>query len=169
MGDFRQRGGNRFGGSHGGGFGGRDSSRSGGRDRGPVTMHQAICSQCGKPCEVPFQPTSGKPVYCSECFETKRDSEGTSGGGRFPQKSFNRYESPARTSFGGGADKGSGDEVKKQLELLNTKMDQLITAIGAMKDAHSVITKEKVEEKIQKMPVVKIKKATKTVVKKAKK
>ncbi len=169
MGDFRQRGGNRFGGSHGGGFGGRDGGRSGGRDRGPVTMHQAICSQCGKACEVPFQPTSGKPVYCSECFETKRDSEGASGGGRFPQKSFNRYGAPVRTSFGGGPDKGNGDEVKKQLELLNTKMDQLIKTIEAMKGAHSLITKEKVEEKTQKVPTAKIKKVIKTVAKKAKK
>jgi hypothetical protein len=47
-------------------------------------------------------------------------------------------------------------------------MDQLITAIGAMKDTHPVITKEKVEEKIQKVPVTKIKKAAKAVVKKAK-
>ena len=29
-----------------------------------------ICDKCGKECEVPFKPTSSKPVYCSDCFKT---------------------------------------------------------------------------------------------------
>ncbi len=31
-------------------------------------MTKVICSLCGKECEVPFKPTSTKPVYCDECF-----------------------------------------------------------------------------------------------------
>lgn len=31
-------------------------------------MYDAVCAACGKPCKVPFQPTEGRPVYCSECF-----------------------------------------------------------------------------------------------------
>src|SRR3990167_9138900 len=58
-----------FGGGRGG-FGGR-----GGRDRGPVEMHDAICDNCGKSCEVPFRPTSGKPIFCSNCFEGKRGTD----------------------------------------------------------------------------------------------
>jgi CxxC-x17-CxxC domain-containing protein len=41
-------------------------------DRGPREMHKAICSECGKECEVPFKPTEGKPVFCKECFAKKR-------------------------------------------------------------------------------------------------
>ncbi len=41
-------------------------------DRGPREMHKAVCSECGKECEVPFKPTEGKPVYCRECFQKKR-------------------------------------------------------------------------------------------------
>ena len=41
-------------------------------DRGPREMHKAICSECGKECEVPFQPTEGKPVFCRECFAKRR-------------------------------------------------------------------------------------------------
>ena len=26
------------------------------------------CANCGKEAKVPFQPTSDRPVYCSECF-----------------------------------------------------------------------------------------------------
>jgi CxxC-x17-CxxC domain-containing protein len=32
-------------------------------------MHKAVCSDCGEECEVPFEPTQGKPIYCNECWE----------------------------------------------------------------------------------------------------
>ncbi len=35
-------------------------------------MHKTVCTKCGKPCEVPFKPTEGKPVYCKECFEKNK-------------------------------------------------------------------------------------------------
>jgi CxxC-x17-CxxC domain-containing protein len=44
----------------------------GGYDRGPREMFAATCSRCGKSTEVPFQPTSGKPVYCADCFRQVR-------------------------------------------------------------------------------------------------
>jgi len=31
-------------------------------------MHDAICANCGRPCQVPFEPRSDRPVYCSDCF-----------------------------------------------------------------------------------------------------
>ena len=57
--------------SHGGGRGGFGGGRSsfGGGDRGDREMFDATCSNCGKNCQVPFRPTNGKPVYCSDCFE----------------------------------------------------------------------------------------------------
>ncbi len=60
-------------GGNSGGFKRRDfNDRS---SRGPVEMHQAICDKCGKECEVPFRPTSGKPVFCSNCFEKNEPSQ----------------------------------------------------------------------------------------------
>ena len=56
-------------GSYGGGGGG---GGYGDRDRGPREMFAATCSSCGKEAQVPFRPTSGKPVYCSDCFRTQR-------------------------------------------------------------------------------------------------
>ena len=53
-------------GSYGGGGGG------GSYDRGPREMFSATCSSCGKDAQVPFRPTSGKPVYCSDCFRSQR-------------------------------------------------------------------------------------------------
>lgn len=35
-------------------------------------MHDAVCSDCGQPCQVPFKPTEGRPVYCRECFRKHR-------------------------------------------------------------------------------------------------
>jgi CxxC-x17-CxxC domain-containing protein len=59
-----------YGGSYGGGGGsyGGDSGYS----RGPREMFTATCSSCGKEAQVPFRPTSGKPVYCSDCFALRR-------------------------------------------------------------------------------------------------
>jgi CxxC-x17-CxxC domain-containing protein len=31
-------------------------------------MYPAVCVECGKDCEVPFEPREGRPVYCSECY-----------------------------------------------------------------------------------------------------
>jgi CxxC-x17-CxxC domain-containing protein len=32
------------------------------------------CSECGKETTVPFRPTPGRPVFCSECFHEHRNS-----------------------------------------------------------------------------------------------
>jgi CxxC-x17-CxxC domain-containing protein len=52
-------------GSYGGGS-------SYGGERAPREMFAATCSSCGKEAQVPFRPTSGKPVYCSDCFRSQR-------------------------------------------------------------------------------------------------
>lgn len=53
------------------GFGrrGTGSRFDGGKSRADYEMHKAICDRCGNECEVPFRPTSGKPVYCSDCYK----------------------------------------------------------------------------------------------------
>ena len=57
-----------------GGGGGYGASGGGGgfRERRPREMFEATCSNCGKPATVPFRPTSGKPVYCDDCFSRRR-------------------------------------------------------------------------------------------------
>lgn len=42
------------------------------RDRRDVQMTQVTCSSCGEECEVPFKPTSDKPVYCDNCFSKNK-------------------------------------------------------------------------------------------------
>jgi CxxC-x17-CxxC domain-containing protein len=65
--------GNRGGyGDSGYGSGGYSSGGSSYGSRGPREMFTATCSSCGKEAQVPFRPTSGKPVYCSDCFALRR-------------------------------------------------------------------------------------------------
>jgi CxxC-x17-CxxC domain-containing protein len=60
------------GGGYGGGGGGYGGGGGGYRDRGPREMFSTTCSNCGREAKVPFRPTSGKPVYCSDCFSARR-------------------------------------------------------------------------------------------------
>ncbi|HEY81999.1 MAG TPA: zinc-binding protein [Dehalococcoidia bacterium] len=35
-------------------------------------MFPAICAECGRDTEVPFEPRGDRPVYCSECYRKVR-------------------------------------------------------------------------------------------------
>ena len=78
-GDSSGGGGGYSSGGYGGGSYGGSSSRGGygggggsSYSRGPREMFDATCSNCGKATQVPFRPTSGKPVYCNDCFAARR-------------------------------------------------------------------------------------------------
>jgi len=43
----------------------KQNSRGG---SGTRQMYDAVCSSCGRPCKVPFEPRGDRPVYCSDCF-----------------------------------------------------------------------------------------------------
>lgn len=42
------------------------------RERPQREMFDAVCAECGGTARVPFRPTGARPVYCSNCFQTKR-------------------------------------------------------------------------------------------------
>ena len=78
-------------------FGGRDSKRpirrdSSSRDEMSARSHNreghnsperslrtemfgTICDKCKRRCKVPFKPSGGKPVYCSDCFRKNESYE----------------------------------------------------------------------------------------------
>ena len=43
---------------------------------GPVARERVetvtTCSACGKETTVPFKPTQGRPVFCKECFQSRK-------------------------------------------------------------------------------------------------
>ena len=103
FGRSEERGSGRFGRRDSGRFDRRDSSRSrGSEDR---TMHEAVCGKCGNECEVPFEPTEGKPVYCSDCFKKRGSSESS------------ESRKPSRDEF----------------NQLNTKLDRILKILEAPK------------------------------------
>ena len=180
MGNF-ERGGNRGGGFRGGDRGGRPDfkkSFGGGRDRGEVTMHKTTCSEGGKSCEVPFRPTGEKPVYCNDCFSSKRE-----GGDReerrprndfterSPRREFNNDRAP-RQEFARPQQSGGNDEMKKQLGEISMKIDRLVSVIEKMTQpkaevvvAKAVAPKAEVKKEVTKAAVKKVEvKAVKKVV-----
>lgn len=149
MGNFNRD--NRSGGRS---FGRRDfgSRNFRGRSHGDSQMFKTICSECGKECEVPFKPTSGKPVYCSECFEKK--------GGR-------RSDSvrPQRSNFRNQ----NIDQNKSQFDALNSKLDRILNLLES-KDSSKVISTSFDNKKVDEVENIEVKKVVKKpVVKKVKK
>ena len=71
-----------------------------GYDRPPREMHDATCGDCGKECQVPFEPRNDKPVYCNDCFQDHKPARDDRGGGRFGRGGGGRY--------GGNRDGGRG-------------------------------------------------------------
>jgi len=166
MGNFNRGGGGGFGGgSRGGGghFGGGNrggGSRFGGGDRGPVTMTKVTCDECKKSCEVPFRPTAGKPVYCSDCFR----SQGGAGQDR-PRRDFGGDRPQAgRPSF--TVVNEGGNDTKKQLEILNSKMDKLISSIEVLTLSKASPKTEVVKSMIVALPKKEVGKIAKKEVKK---
>jgi CxxC-x17-CxxC domain-containing protein len=45
----------------------------GGRER---REHEVVCADCGKITTVPFEPRGDRPVYCRECFDSRRNRGG---------------------------------------------------------------------------------------------
>lgn len=121
MGEFN-RGIKRVG--RGGGF------RSGFGDRGGdrPQMHKAVCDNCGKECQVPFRPTSGKPIYCSDCFQDKRGSE--------PRRFERRDSRPPRFE-------AKSENYKEQFEALNNKLDKILKMLAPAPQVAPVAQEEK--------------------------
>ncbi len=175
MGNF-DRGGNKGGGFNKGGFGGKPSfqKKSWGNDsdRAPM-MHKATCAECSKTCEVPFRPTSGKPVFCNDCFNGQRDSNDSRGGrpsfnDRGPKRDFGgdrpSFRSDDRPSF----KPAPAADNKRELAEISTKLDRLITVMEKMAGG-ATAPKEKAVEKAAEAPKAAAKKveAKKAPVKKA--
>ena len=75
--------------SYGSSYGNGGGSYGGGYERAPRQMFDAVCSNCGKETQAPFQPRGDKPVYCSDCFAERRQSSGYgSGGGSYGRSRY---------------------------------------------------------------------------------
>lgn len=115
MGDFNRGrfGGNRSFGKRG--FGDRQNSRP--------QMHDAICSSCGKECQVPFRPTGEKPVYCRDCFAKMNGGDS--------RQSFGRNDRNERPAFHtSNQDRGNQSLGDEQLKDINRKLDKILAFLA---------------------------------------
>ncbi len=135
MQDFQRS--NNFGGSRGH----RSSSGRGGNGGGDREMFDAVCVNCGKNCRVPFKPTSGKPIYCSDCFESvekDRDNGDFSRAPRRnsydrPQSDRPRFDRPAytpRREMPQAAPKLDLTELNQKFDELNDKLDLILHSLA---------------------------------------
>lgn len=100
--------------------GGFERRQFGDRNRERPQMHEAICADCGKRCEVPFKPSNEKPVYCNQCFQNHK-------GKSFEKPRFQ-------------------DNNKEQFDILNAKLDRIIKILTPAVSVAPVIP-EKREKK----------------------
>lgn len=186
--------------------GDRDFRPSSFNNRGPkrqVEMHQAVCSKCGKNCELPFRPTNDRPVFCSSCFENNRPADSRNEGRSFDRPSnFEDREMftatcadcgstcqvPFRPTNGKpvfcsncfGEKKGAGSredrpsqsQNKNEFAELNTKLDRILSLLSpktVVKEAVAEIKEETKELEVEEQPAKIEKKAKIAKVKASKK
>lgn len=123
--------------------GGSDFRRSDNRtfdraDSGDRQMYDAVCSNCGDNCQVPFQPGQGREVFCSNCFENVQRSESQRAEHRtFDKPRFKRDE----------------PNYKAQFEILNAKMDKILKlltpTVVEVAPLESTIDEKVIEESAQ--------------------
>ena len=143
----------------------RGSSRRSfdGRDSGRPSLHDAVCDECGKDCQVPFRPSGDKPIYCSDCFEKKggRDSNRSSRGG-YRRRNFGDRGS-GRSSQGNTSDRSTSQLIEK-IEVLNTKLETIINLLSSAgeKKSDSVKSGAKKNKKTKNKKTKKVKPSVKS-------
>jgi CxxC-x17-CxxC domain-containing protein len=66
-------------------------SAGGSYGNGERQMYPAVCAQCGKDTEVPFQPKGDRPVYCSDCYNAQRGATSGSRSSSGSSRSSSRW------------------------------------------------------------------------------
>ena len=70
----RGAGGGGGGGGSRGGYAGGGGGGGGARSGMARAMFTAVCAECGQEAQLTFQPKGDRPVYCRDCFNSRRTS-----------------------------------------------------------------------------------------------
>jgi CxxC-x17-CxxC domain-containing protein len=76
---------------------GRKEAGAPGQPRAEREMFAAVCSECGAETMVPFNPTGGRPIYCRDCFQSRK-----------PKRPQSSASSPPATAGGGSGTRLQG-------------------------------------------------------------
>lgn len=142
-------------------------------------MFDAVCTECGQKCQVPFRPTGDKPVYCTNCFAKRqggRDQRRERGGRKMFSaicaKCGKQCEVPFQPTpgkqifcnqcFGRGGERGGAGAGNRpdQLQMINSKLDKIINALIVAK---IIKPAKEVKPEVKKPEVKKAKPAAKKV------
>ena len=118
------------------------------KNLGNRPMFKAICAECGNVCEMPFEPTGERPIYCNTCFKNKRgdshqrEERRKQGFEAVCDKCGNRCEVPFRPTSGKPVfckncfKKGDspshqgGGEMKAQMASINSKLERILKILS---------------------------------------
>lgn len=89
----------------------RYESRGDSRRGGDRPMFSAVCDNCDKTCQLPFEPKQGKEVFCSRCFEDKEK------GADMTKRKSN----------------GNGAQANSQMDAINAKLDKILNLLSNTK------------------------------------
>ena len=109
-------------------FGGGDSRRP--------SLHDAVCDECGKDCQVPFRPSGDKPIYCSECFEKKGGRESNRPNWRGSRNRNFDDRDRGSSSQNNISDRSTSQLIEK-IEILNTKLETIINLLSSVGEKKS--------------------------------
>ncbi len=165
-----------FGGGGGGGrdFGARKSF--GDRNDRPREMTEVVCSECGNNCQVPFKPSNDKPVFCNDCFASKRNGDDRGGDRKPERREFSRPDRreerrDAKPEIRFHDEAGESKNTKKiedlqnEIKNLNVKIDSLAELFNTLQTKKEETIKPEIK-KIEVKKTVAKKVAKKTVNKK---
>jgi CxxC-x17-CxxC domain-containing protein len=105
-------------------------------------LHKAVCSECSKSCDVPFKPSNDKPVYCRDCFASKRNADTAAyeankfSSGR-PSSQVVSSHSEVKVARVPGE-----DGMKRHLMDISSKLETLIIAVEKMSASKKEMSKE---------------------------
>ena len=118
-------------------FGGKSSSKFTGDSERPnknfgggnrssgsrFKLYEAVCAKCSNNCEVPFEPTGNKPVYCRNCFRegAGNSSDDRSSNYQSREKFDNKFERKSESK--------EYDASAALLEKINKKLDRIMKAL----------------------------------------
>lgn len=120
-------------------------------------LFSATCSECRNKCEVPFRPSSDKPVYCSACFGMKKSANETRGSENKSRPDHTKppreERSPRHDPSRGRSDDGIAD-LKRQISGLEQKLNRILDLINPpmpSKKVATIATEEVVKKTVKKV------------------
>lgn len=109
-------------------------NRAGAGKPAPRELHDAVCSDCGNACKVPFFPSGTRPVKCRDCFQPNEDRAPRS----FERPAYqsrphseDRFDRPAPRSYDRPDRSVGGGDIEARLKSIERKIDNLLELLDA--------------------------------------